>query len=100
VGRESLDDATDGHLYGGAAGGCIAGLYWRRILMALLPRHRTPPVFQPIIERERAVLTIDEQRLLEAYRDVYPHLEYTETRSQMNRLVLERWLWRNGDNDA
>jgi hypothetical protein len=63
--------------------------------MAILPAHQSPrPAFQ--INRPYT-LTADERTRLEAVRDVYPHLEYVETRQQMNRLVLERWMWRNGD---
>jgi hypothetical protein len=63
--------------------------------MAMLPAHRPQPTFQPIVVNEP--LTDDEQARLEMVKDVYPHLEWTTTRQQMNRLVLQRWLWRNGD---
>jgi hypothetical protein len=65
--------------------------------MALLPSHQTPrPTFQ--INRPYT-LTAEERTRLEAYRDVYPHLEYTTTRSEMYRLILMRHLWRNGEKD-
>jgi hypothetical protein len=58
------------------------------------------PVWQPTSGAAPAQpdLTDDEQARLAVYRDVYPHLEYVETRRQMNRLILERHIWRNGDN--
>jgi hypothetical protein len=65
--------------------------------MALLPAHRQPkPVWQPSVVP--APLTDAEIARLSVLRDVYPHLEYVETRRQMNRLILERHIWRNGDN--
>lgn len=42
-------------------------------------------------------LTDDERERLAVLKDVYPFIEYTTTRREMNRLVLERWCWRNGD---
>jgi hypothetical protein len=63
--------------------------------MALLPKHEAPrPTFQ--INRPYT-LTADERERLEHIAAVYPFLEWTETRSQMNRMILQRWLWRNGD---
>ena len=55
---------------------------------------RVRPTFQPIVS---GALTDEEKRRLERIAAVYPFIEWTATRQQMNRLILERHIWRNGD---
>ena len=64
--------------------------------MALLPKHTTPgPTFHQI--NRPYTLTADERTRLERIAVVYPFIEWTAARQQMNRLILERHIWRNGD---
>ena len=63
--------------------------------MALLPRHKTPPVFQPIIARETATLTDDEMRRLETI-DLYADWLSAKERAY---LAFVAWRFRQGDSE-